>query len=288
LAAVVGTLGFLPPARISFAPTLLRADFSSTIGTVDASVSCASQNRRTRDTSTVYNNVQGAKAFTKMNDPIDILIQILIFILAITVHEFAHAWSSLQLGDRTAYYQGRVTLQPAAHLDPVGTIMMVFSAISGYGIGWGKPVPVNPYNLRYGPRVGMAITAAAGPISNILQAIVWGIPLRLFIHNGLELPDLVFRVLWAGLWINLMLAFFNLIPLAPLDGFSIARGIFATIRARWAYNLTDFMDRIEPMAPMLFFMLIFLDQTMPGRGILGTLLMTPAEKLAGLILGVSF
>ena len=223
-----------------------------------------------------------------MNDPIDILIQILIFVLAIVVHEFAHAWSALQLGDRTAYNQGRVTLQPAAHLDPVGTIMMVFSAISGYGIGWGKPVPVNPYNLRYGPRVGMAITAAAGPISNILQAIVWGIPLRLFIHNGLELPDLVFRVLWAGLWINLMLAFFNLIPLAPLDGFSIARGIFATIRARWAYNLTDFMDRIEPMAPMLFFMLIFLDQTMPGRGILGTILMTPAEKLAGLILGVSF
>jgi Zn-dependent protease len=219
-------------------------------------------------------------------DLVDFLIKILILILAIAIHEFAHAWTALQLGDRTAYYQGRVTLHPAAHLDPMGTLMMVFSALTGYGIGWGKPVPVNPLNLKHGPRVGMAITAAAGPISNILQAIVWGVLLRLAIHGTLSLPELAFDVLFAALWINLGLALFNLIPLFPLDGFSIARGIFATIRARWAYDVSDFLDRIQPYAPMVLLMLIALDQTMPGRGILGTILFEPARRLASLILGV--
>lgn len=219
-------------------------------------------------------------------DLVDFLITILALIFAIAVHEFAHAWSALQLGDRTAYYQGRVTLHPAAHLDPMGTMMMVASAFTGFGIGWGKPVPVNPLNLKYGPRVGMAITAAAGPISNILQAIVWGIPLRLAIHGGLTVPDLVFDILVIAFSINVGLALFNLIPLFPLDGFSIVRGILATIRARWAYDASDLLDQIQPYAPMVLLMLIVLDQTMPGRGILGLILRLPAEQLTRLILGV--
>ena len=219
-------------------------------------------------------------------DLVDLLITFLALVLSISVHEFAHAWTALKLGDRTAYYQGRVTLHPAAHLDPVGTMMMLVSAITGYGIGWGKPVPVNPVNLKYGPRVGMAITSAAGPISNILQAIVWGIPLRFALQGTITLPDLAVQALLALFFINLGLALFNLIPLFPLDGFSIVRGLLATIRARWAYDLSDFLDRLQPYAPMLLLLLIFLDQTMPGRGILGTILIVPTRGLASLILGV--
>ena len=219
-------------------------------------------------------------------DLVDLLITFLALVFSISIHEFAHAWTALKLGDRTAYYQGRVTLHPAAHLDPVGTMMMLVSAITGYGIGWGKPVPVNPVNLKYGPRVGMAITSAAGPISNILQAIVWGIPLRFALQGTITLPDLAVRALLALFFINLGLALFNLIPLFPLDGFSIVRGLLATIRARWAYDLSDFMDRLQPYAPMVLLLLIFLDQTMPGRGILGTILVVPTRGLASLILGV--
>lgn len=219
-------------------------------------------------------------------DLVDFLITILALVFSIAIHEFAHAWAALQLGDRTAYYRGRVTLHPGAHLDPMGTMMMVASAFTGFGIGWGKPVPVNPLNLKYGPRVGMAITAAAGPLSNILQAILLGIPLRLYVHGNLTLPELAFRALAIGFSINIGLALFNLIPLFPLDGFSIARGILANIRARWAYDLSDLMDRIQPYAPMVLLMLIVLDQSMPGRGILGIILHVPAEQLTRLILGV--
>jgi Zn-dependent protease len=210
----------------------------------------------------------------------------LVLVFSIAIHEFAHAWSAMRLGDRTAYYQGRVTLNPAVHLDPMGTMMMAITAISGLGIGWGKPVPVNPLNLKHGPRIGMAITAAAGPISNIIQAIVWGIPLRLAIHGDLVLPELVFRALVLAFSVNIGLALFNLIPLFPLDGFSVLRGALATIRTRWAYDLIDLMERIQPFAPMVLLALIFFDQMTPGRGILGTILVVPAERLTQLILGV--
>jgi Zn-dependent protease len=217
---------------------------------------------------------------------VDFLITVLVLLSAISLHEFAHAWAAMKLGDRTAYYEGRVTLHPAAHLDPMGTMMMLVSALTGYGIGWGKPVPVNPYNLKYGPRVGGAITAAAGPISNILQAILWGIPLRLAVQSTLTLPDLAFQFLFVALWINIGLALFNLIPLYPLDGFSVIRGLLSLVRTRWADDVVNFLERLQPFAPMVLLALIFFDQALPGPGILGTILYVPAQKLAGLILGV--
>ncbi len=219
-------------------------------------------------------------------DLVDFAISILVLFFSIAIHEFAHAWSALQLGDRTAYYQGRVTLNPAAHLEPIGTMMIFISALTGYGIGWGKPVPVNPRNLRYGPRVGMALTAAAGPISNILQAIAWGIPLRLYVHQTIGLPALAVQVIRLGFIINIHLALFNLIPLFPLDGSRVVQGILATIRARWAYDLSDFLDQLQPHAPMILLFLIFIGHAFPAFDILGLVLHTPANALANLILGV--
>jgi Zn-dependent protease len=211
----------------------------------------------------------------------DFLLTMLILVFSISVHEFAHAWSAMQLGDRTAYYQGRVTLNPAAHLDPMGTMMMVASAFFGVGIGWGKPVPVNPFNLKHGPRVGMALTAAAGPLSNFLQAIVWGIPLRLAINGNWQLPGLIGTALVTAVFINISLALFNLIPLFPLDGFSVLRGALAMIRTRWAYDVSDFLDRLQPYAPMVLLVLIFF-----GRAVLDAILYKPAMQLFHLIVGV--
>ena len=224
--------------------------------------------------------------FSQLNLP-NFLITMLILVLSIGIHEFAHAWSAMKLGDRTAYHLGRVTLNPAAHLDPMGTMMMVFTVLAGVGIGWGKPVPVNPINLKYGPRIGMALTAAAGPLSNILQAIVFGIPLRLAIHGTLEMSELVFDVLLIGLRVNIGLALFNLLPIPPLDGFSILLGGLEAIRTRWANDALRFLTQpsLMQMAPMLLFGLIFLGQT-TGLNILGTILWGPAEQLARLILGV--
>jgi Zn-dependent protease len=164
---------------------------------------------------------------------------------------------------------------------------MAFTALSGVGIGWGKPVPVNPLNLKYGPRIGMALTAAAGPLSNILQAIVWGLPLRLVYHGALEVPELAFNALWIGLSVNIGLALFNLIPIFPLDGFNILLGALETIRTRWASDALRFLTQpsFMQMAPMLLLGLIFLGQT-TGLNILGTVLGGPAQQLMRLILGV--
>ena len=109
-------------------------------------------------------------------------------LIGITVHECAHAWTANKLGDPTARYLGRVTLNPLAHLDPLGTILMLYSVMIGFGIGWGKPTPVDPRYLKFGPRVGMAIVAIAGPISNIITAVVFAVPLRLAVGADLQLP----------------------------------------------------------------------------------------------------
>ncbi len=95
-------------------------------------------------------------------------------LLALSVHEFAHAWTANYLGDPTARYRGRVTLDPLAHLDPIGTMMILFTAVAGAGIGWGRPVPVVPGNFRKNPPLGMAITSGAGPFSNLFQALIAG------------------------------------------------------------------------------------------------------------------
>jgi Zn-dependent protease len=107
-----------------------------------------------------------------MSDPLRIVFYLLALVISLSIHEFAHAWSAYELGDATARNQGRLTLNPVAHLDPLGALMILFMALSGWGIGWGKPVPVNPRNMRTEPRLGLGLTSAAGPFSNLALAAV--------------------------------------------------------------------------------------------------------------------
>lgn len=194
-----------------------------------------------------------------MFDLANIAAFLLALVLSISIHEFAHALVAELQGDPTARYMGRLTLNPVAHFDPMGALMILVSAISGFGFGWGKPVPVNPRNLRSGPRVGMGIVAAAGPLSNVLLAMLFAVPFRLH----LALPGLLGSLLHTVIWVNIGLAIFNLIPLFPLDGYSVLRGVLATIRAAWAYRWTNVLDSLQAQGPILLILFITVERFLP-------------------------
>lgn len=189
---------------------------------------------------------------------LNFIISIAVLILALTIHEFSHAITADYLGDSTPRNQGRISLLPPDHLDPLGTVMIVISSLSGFGIGWGKPVMTNPNNFR-NPRRDQGIVAVAGPISNILQAIVFAVILRSVLHMGIT--DSILTFLISGVFINLSLAFFNLIPLAPLDGSWIMTALLpynlAGAYSRWmqAYGMLVFLGMIM-LAPRLLSMII--------------------------------
>jgi Zn-dependent protease len=147
-------------------------------------------------------------------------------ILAITLHEAAHGYVAMRLGDLTAYAAGRVTLNPIRHIDPVGTVafplaILALTKLLGSGgilFGWAKPVPVNFANLR-GPRSGMFWVAAAGPLSNLVMALLWAIAVKI----GLSMPESYFALPLAlmgaaGVFVNVVFMVLNLLPLPPLDG----------------------------------------------------------------------
>ncbi len=140
---------------------------------------------------------------------------------ALTVHEFAHGWVAHRLGDDTAKDMGRLTLNPIAHLDPVGTIMLFL-----VHFGWAKPVPVNPYNFNGDIRKGMVWVALAGPASNVLFAMVQGIVFQAMFKAGMiGFGTFGYRMFTLSIFINLMLAFFNMIPIPPLDGSKVVAGL---------------------------------------------------------------
>lgn len=183
-----------------------------------------------------------------LDDLLRLAIWLPVFILAICIHEAAHAWAAWRLGDPTAVFQGRLTLNPKAHLDPLGTIMFFISVLMGFGFGWAKPVPVNPYNLR-NPNRDMAIIAAAGPASNVLQAFFWTVVLAFFASLFTLFPEplryamkpireFVWLICVAGVFVNLSLAAFNLIPLPPLDGSRILR-LFLPHEWRWRFDTLE-------------------------------------------------
>lgn len=208
-----------------------------------------------------------------------LLMFLVALVMSITFHEFAHAWSAYQLGDPTAKQQGRMTLNPIVHFDPIGALMILFMAIAGRGIGWGRPVPVNPYNLRGDPRVSMGLTSVAGPFSNLVLASAAAIPLRL----GLPLPGLVLNFFLVLVLTNVGLAIFNLIPLPPLDGFGVLQGALATVRARWAREWGERLDRLAPFGPVLLLGLLSLGW-FGGIDILGRIMTPPLLLLLGWLL----
>lgn len=154
-------------------------------------------------------------------DPLFFMGFMLGFVIGTTFHEFMHAFSALLLGDTTAQRQGRVTLNPVAHFDPFGFFMGILLALGVGFLAWGRPVPVNPYALRFGRR-GMAIVSMAGPTSNLALAAVLVLVLRL---GSSALPPDVQAVIGYMIDINLLLFAFNLIPIPPLDGFNTLIGI---------------------------------------------------------------
>lgn len=156
-----------------------------------------------------------------LEHPLDAAIILAFFlVIAFPVHEFFHAWSAYRLGDGTAKMFGKLTLNPIAHFHPVGGWMLIFSTLV-FGIPLGfAATPVNPSNLR--GRHGEAIVAASGPLSNFLLAAVFAIPLRIVIETGLPSGfDLVFTILYIIVFYDIVLGFFNLIPISPLDGGTI-------------------------------------------------------------------
>jgi Zn-dependent protease len=203
-----------------------------------------------------------------------IISRVLTLVIAFTIHELAHAVTALQLGDDTAKRMGRVSLNPLVHLDPIGSLLLIFA-----GFGWAKPVPVNPYNLRNGPQMGMAVVAAAGPISNFIMALLAAIPFRfglLPLFGGAAIAGIVptpSQFLLDFIEINLVLMLFNLIPIAPLDGSKILRG-FAP--RSW----DGLLNTLEQWGPFLLLALVFL-----GSGILGVILGPPLNFLFRALLG---
>lgn len=198
-------------------------------------------------------------------------MQLLAFVLCITVHEFAHAISAYRLGDPTPKRQGRVSLNPLDHLDPLGTLMVILMVLTGArGIGWGKAVQVNPANFDH-PRRDMMLVAAAGPFSNLVFAVVIAVAMRLFAQSmtpSLE-EFLIFMV-----YMNVALMFFNLIPIAPLDGSKILVGLLPADSA-YRYELTMFR-----FGPILLLLLVFV---VPG--VLSLLVGIPTTIVVSHLLG---
>lgn len=150
----------------------------------------------------------------------------LILLISFPVHEFSHALAAYRLGDATARLFGRLTLNPIVHFDPAGGILLLLSSLLGVGIGWAKPTPVNPNNLR-GGRMSEAVVAAAGPASNLVLAAIGAIPLRLLLESNADVPPFVLQTLVTFVLINVALLIFNFVPIPPLDGSKVLFGLMS-------------------------------------------------------------
>lgn len=200
-------------------------------------------------------------------------------LVAMDVHEFSHALVANWLGDDTPRKSGRLSLNPLAHLDPLGTLALLL-----IGLGWGKPVGIEPTKLRPGPQAGMAIVGIAGPVSNLLTAALLSLPLRLHLVPFTPISVAGFPFSWGELiawtiWFNLALAVFNLIPFSPLDG---SRLLAAFLPGRWFYALA----RVEQYALVILLALIVLER-FGNFGILSSLIFPPVEALWWSLVGMS-
>ncbi|MDX1436662.1 MAG: site-2 protease family protein [Anaerolineales bacterium] len=208
-----------------------------------------------------------------LRDPIAVVPRLLVLVIALTIHEFAHAWSADRFGDSTPRDNGRVTLNPLSHLDPIGSLVFLLS-----GFGWAKPVPVNIYALERSSRLAPMWVAVAGPISNLIMAILGAIPIRLGLMQGL--PPLVIEFFLQFVWLNLILMFFNLIPIFPLDGEKVLTYLLPP-----ESGLRKVMDQVRPIGPMILLFLI-ISPNLLGFNLLGTLIGEPSSTMFEILAGL--
>ena len=205
-------------------------------------------------------------------DVLDTLFRLAVLMVAFPIHEFAHAWTADRFGDPTPARAGRLTLNPLAHLDPWGTLLFLFT-----GFGWAKPVPISPYALR--SRKAYFWVAFAGPLSNLLLAITAAITHRLLAPflAYTALGRLVLQFLVAVTFFDILLFFFNLIPLAPLDGDKVIAGLFPRF---WQTYLAPLQEYSLLIFLALFFLLPYLHVD-----VLQWLIVLPTRLLGNLLLG---
>ncbi|MCY3784982.1 MAG: site-2 protease family protein [Chloroflexi bacterium] len=205
----------------------------------------------------------------RLADQPELLITVIVaFVVAITIHEASHALAATWLGDDLPRHQGRLTLNPMRHLDPLGTLMIAIASF-----GWGRPVLVNPYRLRFGVNRGMALVALAGPVSNVALAAAITPVTRQFIDSSPN--DTVTLALVVIVQLNILLAAFNLLPVPPLDGFSVLVGVAPQ-------PLADRLNELRRYGPYLLIGIFLLIWLIPQ----GTIIITgPAQWVSGLLLG---
>lgn len=201
-------------------------------------------------------------------------ISIIPVLLAITVHEAAHGYAAKHFGDKTAYFLGRITLNPIKHIDPVGTVVipgMLLLLSAPFLFGWAKPVPVNFSNLN-NPKKDMMWVALAGPASNFVMAIIWAVILGLFKSSGASYALFIIGMAQVGIMINLVLMLLNLLPIPPLDG---GRMAVSLLPSPWSYKLAS----IERYG---MFILIFLIVS----GLLSAILLPLLRFFQGTLIGI--
>jgi Zn-dependent protease len=203
--------------------------------------------------------------------------RLVVLVVSLTFHEFAHAWTAVKLGDETPRWAGRLTLNPLKHLDPVGSLMLLL-----VGFGWAKPVPVNPYTLKSKNRAGLLYVSLSGPLANFILAVLAALPLRFgwvdpVYSNSALIPSL-FEFLIYFLSINLGLMLFNLLPIPPLDGEEI---LSFFLRGKLAH----FYEQIRPYGSFILLGLIVIGQV-SGFNIFSIVLQPAMNGLAKLLLGV--
>jgi Zn-dependent protease len=181
-----------------------------------------------------------------------ILIQFAVLILSLSVHEAAHAWSAERLGDSTARLLGRVSLNPAVHVDPIGTLLFpLIGMLSGAPIfGWAKPVPVNTMNLRGNWKEKYMLIAAAGPASNLVLATIGALALGALNLTGTLPRGPVQDFFIAMVELNVLLAVFNMVPVPPLDGGNVLAGVLRG-------SVAEFYDRLRPYGFLILYGLLF-------------------------------
>jgi Zn-dependent protease len=197
--------------------------------------------------------------FSLFSEPILFVFVAVTIVIAITVHEFAHAFAADRLGDPTPGLQGRLTLNPLSHLDPIGTLFILLA-----GFGWGKPVQFDPFNLD-NPRKDAAIIAVAGPTTNFIMAGIAAVIVRLMVIATVGDP-LIYEFLFVFIFLNLTLGLFNLIPIHPLDGFKIVGGLLPSEKASEWYGLERYG---------FIFLLLLVLPLGPGGQSMATMLIQP-------------